>query len=177
MKKIKTMQFVNIEQITTDIVEKYWANYSKYEREQYALRFSAIAKIVKENFISLENKKVIDIGGGWGIFSAICSSMSMESWLFDDFRDEGFLKSTDIRKNLPNDFNFSVKQIDISKQPLNIKKGSYDLITTFDVIEHLHNSPKKMIHEAYDALKKRGCLDYWCPKLRKTFKTNFLFAR
>ena len=104
--------------------------------------------------------------------------MGSNSWLFDDFQDSGFKDSGDIRKKLPEKYGFQVKQINISDESLSLEKQSYDLITTFDVLEHLHNSPREIIHEAYIALKDDGVLIIGVPNcVRLSKRISYLIGK
>ena len=163
-----------IDKAARSIVKDYWLNYTKHQKEQYAFRFSCIAKMIEKDLSPLRGKSSIDIGGGWGFFSALCASLGMNSWLIDDFQDSGFKNSKDPRKKMPEKYGFKLKEVNILKEPLGMDDEYYDLITTFDVFEHLHSSPKKIILQSYKALKKGGLLVIGvpnCVRLTKRIST------
>lgn len=100
-------------------------------------------------------KKVLDIGCGIGIFEKYCNAGKILA--IDTSREDIEVVRKEVeRKN--------VKFIlgDILK--LNIK-DKFDIITLFDVIEHVpKNSELKLLNKLYKSLKKRGILLITTPK-------------
>jgi SAM-dependent methyltransferase len=101
---------------------------------------------------------VVDIGGGWGAFAASCMAIGMRSLLIDDFSDLGNSDPTDPRQTLVMDYHICVHNREVLSQGLGLPPSSVDAVTTFDLIEHLHASPRKVLHEAVGALRPNGVL-------------------
>ena len=96
------------------------------------------------NKINVSNKKILDIGSGGGAFLKAC-------------KDEN-IKAEGIE---PNKWlvNFSKKKygVNISTKKLNKIKKSYDIISLFDVLEHIPNI-KLTIKKIFKLVKKNGYL-------------------
>ena len=99
---------------------------------------------------------MVDVGGGWGAFTASCSALGMKAILIEDFGDPGNSDLRDPRLSLPNDYSVRVMRRDVIKDGLGLPPESVDAITSFDMIEHLHASPKQFFHDAMKALKPKG---------------------
>lgn len=127
------------------------------------------------------NCKVCDLGGGVGLFSVGCAAVGMDTTLVDDFRDNINLEYGDqlfqahkkvgvkiISKNIIEDCN------------LGFETNSFDAITTFDSMEHWHDSPKKLFHNVITYLKDGGTFLLGvpnCVNLRKRISVPFGYGK
>lgn len=103
-----------------------------------------------------EGSTVCDIGGGIGMFSVGCAALGMAATLVDDFGDE--INRTTGLAQLPvhETHGVSVLQRNVLDEPLGLPPESFDAITCFSCIEHLHHSPKTLLHESMTILKPGG---------------------
>ena len=119
---------------------------------------------------------VADIGGGLGLFSAGCAAFGMRSVLVDDFRDPGNIEIAQQVLAVHRRHGVEVLERDVIADGLDLAPGSFDVITTFDSIEHWHHSPKALLHGLVRALKPGGRLVIGAPNcvnLRKRISVPF----
>jgi len=82
----------------------------------------------------------------------------MKAILLDDFSDPGKINDKDPRQSLLGDYNVNVVCRNVVQDGLGLSPESVDAVTSFDMIEHLHSSPKKFLHDAMKALQPNGVL-------------------
>ncbi len=99
---------------------------------------------------------ICDIGGGVGLFSPGCAALGMRVLLIDDFADP-------INKRLGNSSFVAHKKTGVSIESRDIiARGvvdiddRFDIVTTFDSMEHWHNSPKALFGQVSLLLLKPG---------------------
>jgi len=148
-----------------DLILKYWQGYPAH------IQYMMSAKIRYEfSLLRVERGSTIcDVGGGWGAFSCFAASMGMNAILVDDFADPGF-STTDPRARMPTEYRVRVIQRDVLKEGLPFPENSIDAFTSFDMLEHLHGSPKELLHQMMRCLKQGGMLIIGvpnCVNLRK----------
>lgn len=101
--------------------------------------------------------RICDIGGGIGLFSIGCAALGFKKVvLVDDFRDSINLERGDSILQLHQQYNVSVVSIDVIQDGLCGVEGAFDVITSFDSMEHWHHSPKRLLHQASDMLAPQG---------------------
>jgi SAM-dependent methyltransferase len=144
------------EDIANTLYKKYWRGDDCYVIRAEAKRACFHYVLCKK--LMPDCKTVCDIGGGWGAFAALCGAMDLECTLVDDFMDRGHSDGSDPRWDLSSAYGFRVLQQDILHEDFSLERRRYDVITFFDVLEHLHNSPKKLLQVALDALKPGGLM-------------------
>lgn len=115
---------------------------------------------------------VCDVGGGWGTFAIGCALAGLRPVLIDDFRDPGFFDEPTMNamRDLWRLHGLEVLTRDVVADGLGSAPASLDAVTSFDSLEHWHNSPKALLHEIAAALKPRGLLLIGtpnCANLRK----------
>lgn len=103
--------------------------------------------------------EICDLGGGVGLFSIGCAAFGFKrTVLVDDFND--ILNSSVGRGHsvlkLHRDNGVEVVARNIITQGISDIEGNFDIITTFDSMEHWHNSPKKLFAEVIDKLRPGG---------------------
>lgn len=100
--------------------------------------------------------RVCDIGGGIGIFSVGCAAIGFkEVVLCDDFQDRINKTAGDSIFQIHQRYSINIIAADVIKEGLKIE-GKFDSITSFDSMEHWHNSPKKLFHQVIDILSPNG---------------------
>lgn len=147
---------MKVEEVSSAIFKRYMLGYNEYFVHGESKRTSFHCLLCQT--LMPNCKTICDIGGGWGEFAALCSAMGMDCTLVEDFGDPGMKNDSDPRWILPQAYGFRVLKQNILNEDFNLEAGKYDVVTCFDVIEHLHNSPKKLLHVALNALKPGGLI-------------------
>jgi len=147
-----------ITSVVESIVRKYWIGYPSYILDNYIQRHAFEIELLTHSLGDIKDKSIVDVGGGWGAFAASCSALGMTAMLLDDFGDPGKIDTNDPRQSLPGDYDVAVINSDVIKDGLGLSPGSVDAVTSFDMIEHLHDSPKPFLHDAIKALRSNGVL-------------------
>ncbi len=121
--------------------------------------------------------EVCDLGGGVGMFSVGCAANGFKrTVLVDDFRDSINLRRGSSLLDLHRSYGVEVASRDVVAEGMRDIEGTFDVITTFDSMEHWHNSPKKLFGEALAKLKPGGALFIGvpnCVNLRKRITVPF----
>ncbi len=103
-------------------------------------------------------KSIADIGGGIGLFSTGAKGIGFErSVLIDDFGDPVNLQNGNELFSPHRKLGVEVFSRDAIRDGLGVD-GEFDIITSFDSMEHWHSSPKKLFGEAVSKLKPNGRL-------------------
>jgi SAM-dependent methyltransferase len=135
------------------LVIRYWGEYPSHVQQMIA------AKIEHQlNLLDLApGASLCDVGGGWGAFACYAGSRGLNVTLIDDFADPGF-SASDPRYSMPQAFGVNVLRRDVIRDGLPFADNSIDAFTSFDVLEHLHASPKPLLHQMMRCLKPGGTL-------------------
>jgi SAM-dependent methyltransferase len=145
-----------LEKQLAGIYNKFWIGYDQNTIEVDIKRHAFNVTLVRSMFG--QDITVCDIGGGWGAFSVACCLLEMKAILIDDFQDAGFRKNDDPRYKLLKKYDVTVINRDAVAEGLGFEASSVDVFTSFDSMEHWHNSPKRLFHQIARALKKGGGL-------------------
>lgn len=97
-----------------------------------------------------------DIGGGIGLFSPGCAAMGMQSTLVDDFEDDVNYQTGRGGLSVHRELQVQVVSRDVVRDGLTFPAESFDVVTTFDSMEHWHHSPKKLFAQVMTILKPGG---------------------
>jgi len=155
-------------QLVKSIIEKMPVSIRNQQMTELA-RFAYEVGLVRRRVPP--GSAVLDIGGGWGVFALGMAAAGMKSTMLDDFGDVGFRESAaDAMRVLWTRSGVEVTSRDPGSEGLGLAPRSLDAVTTFDCLEHWHHSPKRMLHEALDALKPGGLFVLGtpnCANLRK----------
>ncbi|MGO9566185.1 MAG: class I SAM-dependent methyltransferase [Desulfomonilaceae bacterium] len=144
------------EDVLRAVHEEYWHGYDEFVIQTHLKRLSFEYGLCKA--LVPDAKTMCDIGGGWGAFAALCSKMGFDATLVDDFGDYGCNDKSDPRWYLPEAYGVQVLRQNVLAEDFFLEPKKYDVITCFDCLEHLHNSPKKFLHCVVAALKPGGLM-------------------
>ncbi len=97
-----------------------------------------------------------DIGSGIGMLSLACAERGAQPIIVDDFRDAVNDEFGDSVLDIHRTMGVQVCCADVLHDPLPVEAESLDVVASFECIEHLHHSPKRLLHRMYDALRPRG---------------------
>jgi 2-polyprenyl-3-methyl-5-hydroxy-6-metoxy-1,4-benzoquinol methylase len=134
--------------------------YRDFSRQLYHLS-------IIEKYAGGYSRTLVDIGGHVGPFAPACALLGYNVTLIDDFGDpECNLSHIDKSQQNYNNILSSVHNVtgvkvlihDVSKRPLPFANDSFDIVTCFEVIEHLHGGVKTMMHEIRRILRSGGLL-------------------
>jgi 2-polyprenyl-3-methyl-5-hydroxy-6-metoxy-1,4-benzoquinol methylase len=101
--------------------------------------------------------EVCDIGGGVGLFSVGCAALGVKrSVLIDDFNDAINHQMGPTILDLHRSYGVEVASRDVIAAGILDIDGSFDAITSFDSMEHWHNSPKALFTQVVAKLKPGG---------------------
>jgi 2-polyprenyl-3-methyl-5-hydroxy-6-metoxy-1,4-benzoquinol methylase len=99
---------------------------------------------------------ICDIGGGVGLFSPGCAALGMKVLLIDDFADPINKQVGDSPFVVHKKYGVRIEMRDpIAKGVADIG-DLFDIVTTFDSMEHWHNSPKALFGQVRRSLLKSG---------------------
>jgi 2-polyprenyl-3-methyl-5-hydroxy-6-metoxy-1,4-benzoquinol methylase len=157
---------------------------NEYPVSQRDHEIADIPRIVHNLTVALANAqpgcRIADIGGGLGLFSLGAAALGMRSVLVDDFRDPGNMLVAEEILKLHHRYGVEVVRRDVIADGVDFRPASFDIITTFDSIEHWHHSPKRLLHQLVAALKPGGRLvisSANCVNLRKRITVPLGFGK
>lgn len=126
---------------------KYWKEKTKDELDDFSYKLPTISKIIPR----INNLKILDYGCGTGkTFQELIKINPGAKYYGVDISDYAIKK---ISKKFPAYKFFVVKE----EEKVPLKSGSIDLITCFDVIEHVYNT-EWLLLEFFRLLKPKGKL-------------------
>src|SRR5262245_4681365 len=109
------------------------------------------------NSTSVSELELCDLGGGVGLFSAGCAAYGLKrTVLIDDFNDPVNQRTGESILDIHRSLGVEVVSRDVVAKGIHDIEGNFDVITTFDSMEHWHGSPKKLFHEVAQKLKPNG---------------------
>jgi len=125
--------------------------------------------------------EICDLGGGFSHFLIGCASINFKrTVLVDDFDDPNNHVLGTAPLKIHKKYGVEVFSQDVIEKGFNNIDGYFDVITSFDSMEHWHNSPKKLFHEVANKLKKNGIFIIGvpnCVNLRKRITVPFGFGK
>jgi SAM-dependent methyltransferase len=89
--------------------------------------------------------RLLDVGGGFGPYAPLLSSLGTETAVVDTFDHELFERED--LKDLLAQFPVELVTMDATAGPLPFETSSFDGITSFDSLEHWHHSPRRLFQE------------------------------
>lgn len=106
--------------------------------------------------LDIPSSSICDLGGGVGLFSIGCKALGCRrSVLVDDFRDSINLERGESVLSNHRRLGVEIHSRDLIGQPLALD-GPFDVITTFDSMEHWHHSPRRLFREVISLLRPSG---------------------
>jgi 2-polyprenyl-3-methyl-5-hydroxy-6-metoxy-1,4-benzoquinol methylase len=138
---------------------------NQYPKDMIDAQIRDISRIAFNIRIALEwvrpkstnEVELCDLGGGIGLFSVGCAAYGLKrTVLIDDFNDSVNHQVGASIFDLHRSLGVEVISRDVVASGVRDIKGSFDVITTFDSMEHWHHSPKRLFHEVVEKLKSGG---------------------
>jgi SAM-dependent methyltransferase len=121
--------------------------------------------------------EICDLGGGVGLFSVGCAALGLKrTVLVDDFGDSVSHRAGPSILDLHRRYRVEVVSRDVVAGGMRGIGGGFDVITTFDSMEHWHHSPKRLFGEVVEKLNPRGAFVLGvpnCVNLRKRITVPF----
>jgi 2-polyprenyl-3-methyl-5-hydroxy-6-metoxy-1,4-benzoquinol methylase len=96
---------------------------------------------------------ICDIGGGVGLFSTGCAALGMNVLLVDDFADPINRRVGDV---VHKKYGVRILSRNVITDGLADISERFDVVTTFDSMEHWHHSPKRLFRQVGDQLLNPG---------------------
>lgn len=101
--------------------------------------------------------ELCDLGGGLGLFSVGCAAYGLKrTVLVDDFEDSVNHRLGASMLDLHKHLGVEVIESDVIANGIRNIAGQFDIITTFDSMEHWHHTPKRLFHEVVEKLNEDG---------------------
>ena len=100
--------------------------------------------------------KIADLGAGMGLFPLAAVRSGYTFYAVDDYRDPVNFMVGEVAVNVLKSHGVQVIEQDVLSAPLPFEPNSLDAITTFDCMEHLHKSPKKLFANCMQVLRPGG---------------------
>jgi SAM-dependent methyltransferase len=99
---------------------------------------------------------ICDIGGGVGLFSVGCAALGMNALLVDDFADPVNRRVGDSIFVTHKKYGVRILSRNVITDGLADISERFDVVTSFDSMEHWHHSPKALFRLVADQLLKPG---------------------
>ena len=120
---------------------------------------------------------ICDIGGGVGLFSVGCAALGMQVLLVDDFGDKINQHVRDEPFRVHERYGVEILSRDVIAAGIGDVDRHFDVVTTFDSMEHWHASPKGLFSDVMMRLLRPGGRFVLgvpnCVNLRKRFTVPF----
>ena len=101
--------------------------------------------------------EICDLGGGIGLFSVGCAAYGMKrTVLVDNFDDAVNHRLGESILDLHKGLGVEVISCNVVEKNILDISGKFDIITTFDSMEHWHHSPKRLFHQVIEKLNTGG---------------------
>jgi len=125
----------------------------------------------------LAELELCDLGGGIGLYSVGCAAFGMKRVvLVDDFDDSVNHQVGESILDIHRSYGVQVIEGDVVAGGIEDIPGTFDIITTFDSMEHWHHSPKGLFRGVLEKLKPGGVFVLGvpnCVNLRKRITVPF----
>jgi len=142
-----------IEQALRDVISRYPADQQPRQIEDIPRQAFHVGLVMSAKGSSA---RVCDIGGGTGTFSVGCAAVGMKATLIDDFRDSINIRQGTNVLDVHRSYGVDVISRDVVEQGIEFPPESFDMVTTFDSMEHWHHSPKKLFAQVMRCLAPGG---------------------
>jgi SAM-dependent methyltransferase len=161
-------------ELLRDIAERYPADLVDGQLRDIP-RAAFHLSLVGRRHNGVSGLEVADLGGGVGLFPlAIAAHGAKRVVLIDDFRDPVNQRLGESIFDLHRSSGVEVISRDVVAEGISDLPGQFDVISTFDSMEHWHRSPKELFHQVIDKLRPGGAFILGAPNcvnLRKRITT------
>jgi SAM-dependent methyltransferase len=166
---------VSIERALLDVAKSYPIDWLA------ARRIADITRVAYQIRLALNgtapsNVSICDIGGGVGLFGPGCAALGMKVAVIDDFEEHAWYWNgggADLHRR----YGVSVICRDVITLGVGDIDQRFDIVTTFDTMEHWHHSPKALFQQIRASLLRPGGRFILgapnCVNLRKRITTAF----
>src|SRR6476469_4866535 len=121
------------------------------------------------------NITLCDVGGSHSLFPVACAALGMRVVVIDAY-DYMSQARREVFKNVYNPYRVTRIKRDCATQSITYPEDTFDVVTSFDSIEHWHGSPKPALHALKQALRPGGLFFIGvpnCVNLRKRLTVPF----
>ena len=179
-RKVKPRTKKEIWAVVEEVEKQFpFENYITFDaKEQTANLIACVLEAVGD----LSNLRLLDVGSGPMNVTAAFSKCGFNCFAVDDLSDPWHLRDDNRAKiqEFARLMNIEFHQQDASYH-IPFDRGTFDVVLLKAVIEHLHESPRRLLNECFEFLKPGGALVVTMPNsvnLRKGIsvllgKTNF----
>ena len=115
------------------------------------------------SWIYVEGGTVVDLGGSSGFHTSICANLGMKAICVDNFRvretghiDDHFAKHDREAEQVASELGVDFIHTDLLDWKPPFEDVSIDVIMSFDNIEHLHHSPRRLYKRMVKSLRVGG---------------------
>ena len=136
-----------------DVLDDELRDYLRHQLQNNEERFTNQVKISSEYLKNIDSPKILDVGIGGGLFLSLMSKTENKPKCYGIELDVKRLQFAKEEYGLENIFSLPIQD----EYWVNNHEGSFDLITLWDVIEHV-NSPKEIFESANRLLNQGGVL-------------------
>jgi 2-polyprenyl-3-methyl-5-hydroxy-6-metoxy-1,4-benzoquinol methylase len=162
---------------------------TEYPRDMVDAQVRDIPRIVFNIGIALEAAKpkkpselaICDLGGGIGLFSIGCGALGLRrTVLIDDFDDSINHRVGDAILALHRSYGVEVVSRNVVATGISDLDEDFDVISTFDSMEHWHHSPRSLFRGVFEKLKPGGIFVLGvpnCVNMRKRITVPFGFGK
>ena len=153
---------MNIENSLMNTLQKL---VDEYPKDLIAVQRQDIPRIAFNLSLALERSspktlselEICDIGGGVGLFSLGCAACGLKrTVLVDDFNDSVNHRFGASILDIHRSHGVEIVSRDVIARGISDIPGRFDIITSFDSMEHWHHSPKRLFHQIVEKLKPGG---------------------
>ncbi|HKS23812.1 MAG TPA: class I SAM-dependent methyltransferase [Thermoanaerobaculia bacterium] len=146
------------EALVRDVVKRYPSSL-RDGQASLARRFAFEIDLTFER-AGTPTPRVCDVGGGWGTFALGCAARGARATLVDDYGDSGFGNEEDLAamSRLLRELGVETVARDVVRDGLGFPEGSFDVVTSFESIEHWHHSTKRALASMLGALVPGGAI-------------------
>ena len=152
------MSTISLRSILYELARQYPASLvdeqiSDTKRIAYNISLAMRAAVSKP----VDELEICDLGGGVGLFSVGCAAFGFKrSVLVDDFDDSINHQLGATPLDLHRSHGVEIFSRDVIQFGIEDIEGSFDIITSFDSMEHWHNSPKRLFESVFRKLRPNG---------------------
>jgi SAM-dependent methyltransferase len=117
-----------------------------------------VARIAYNASLVLDRKtagRICDIGGGVGMFTPLFARLGWDTVLVDDFSDQVNHELGDRALEPHRQLGLRVESRDAVAATIS-DLGRFDVVTSFDSMEHWHHSPRRLFASVSEALNPEG---------------------